>query len=97
MISRPPPLFRLLFITALLSFAQAMQVNHPLVLQEGEEPQSVDLQKMTNNTNAIGFPFQDYLLYSQIRELGLAFLTGTNSSLYAPNVSVCFENALNLA
>lgn len=45
----------------------------------------------------LGFPFQSYQLFNEFRDYGKAFLLGANSSKYAPNISVCYTNLINLA
>ena len=49
-----------------------------------------------NRTNILGYPFQYYDPYTDVRNNWVAFLAGANSSHYAPNASVCFSNAMNL-
>jgi len=43
------------------------------------------------------YEFQDYRLYNNIRWLWTAYLLGANASWYAPNSTICFNNALNIA
>ena len=52
---------------------------------------------MSNSTNSLGFTFRDYQTYNIIRESANAFFLGSDSDFYSPNISVCFNTALNLA
>jgi len=62
-----------------------------------EEPKSpIPAIRPGNETNAFGYPFQYYDRYDFERNNWVAFLAGANSTHYAPNASVCFENGLGL-
>lgn len=68
--------------------------NHPMVRQAAaEEP----VPKISNNTNQMGYPFQDYATYELIRAEWGAFLIGAQADYFASNATQCFENGLNLA
>ena len=77
--------------------------GHPLVGQDSENTdpatdpgtENVD-EHPSNNTNPLGYPFQDYHIYENIRAEWGAFLFGMNADFFAANASTCFSNTLNL-
>jgi len=48
-----------------------------------------------NSTNIFSYKFKNYSDVNEFRTNWAAFLNGANATWYAPNISVCFNNALN--
>jgi len=75
--------------------------GHPFVqkehsLEEELGPYEFPGPGLNNNTNIVGFEFQDYRLMNRIRLWWTSFLNGANATWYAPNSTHCFHNSLNL-
>ena len=52
---------------------------------------------MTNETNPLNYPFQDYKTFEVIRKEWGAFILGMRANYFASNATNCFTNTLNLA
>lgn len=48
-----------------------------------------------NSTNTYSYKFNNYQEVNEFRRNWAAFLDGANATWYAPNITVCFNNALN--
>ena len=85
---------------------QLLQLLHPLVRQDDQPPiltddvntnETEEEPSMTNETNPLNYPFQDYNTYEIIRKEWGAFIYGMRANYFASNATNCFTNTLNLA
>jgi hypothetical protein len=55
-----------------------------------------EVPDFSNSTNMLGYTFRDYTEMESDRINWNAFMTGANSTWYAPNSTLCYNHAVNL-